>query len=84
MISLLPHLTAVIALTVRWGATPLALGAMYAVYSVEMILLGLVMFLVWNQSSPEVYFGLTGILNLSLCVACHFETIRRFKKLAEQ
>lgn len=83
-ILLLPHLTAVISLTVRWGAVPLAIGALYALMMVEQVLLA--MFFMWGLSSntPEPLFAALGVVNLLLCIACHLETLRRFRKLAER
>ena len=83
-ILLLPHLTAVISLTVRWGAVPLAIGALYALMMVEQVLLA--MFFTWGLgfASAEPLLMVMGLVNLLLCVACHLETLRRFRKLAER
>ena len=81
---LLPHLTALIALVARWGATPLAIGALYAIQIVESMVFGMLFFAVRMGGSPDLFFALMGLFNLSLCAACHFEMIRRFRKLAEK
>jgi ABC-type transport system involved in multi-copper enzyme maturation permease subunit len=80
---LLPHLTAVIALVARWGATPLAIGSLYVIQTVEgMLLLPIVLFF---QNAPgEFYMTCLGLMNVALCIACHFEVMRRFRKLAEK
>ncbi|MBS0201955.1 MAG: hypothetical protein JSS49_03585 [Planctomycetes bacterium] len=88
---LLPHLTAVIALVVRWGATPLAIGAMYAIQMVESMVLA-VLFVVLGALSgggggAEMAYGillLMVVVNIALCVGCHFEVLRRFRKLSEK
>lgn len=80
-VALLPHLTAVIGLVTRWGATPLALGSLYAIQMVEtMIFFPIIL----ATQSIELMLVLTGLLNVGICVACHFEVMRRFRKLAEK
>lgn len=80
---LLPHLTAVIALVARWGATPLAIGALYAIQTVESMLL-LPVVLIFQGAPTEMYLACLGLMNIALCIACHFEVMRRFRKLAEK
>ena len=82
---LLPHLTAVIALVVRWGATPIAVGALYAVQLTEsMLMIPLFLFSPMVGNGIGIFMGITALCNLSLCVGCHFEMLRRFRKLAEK
>ncbi len=80
---LLPHLTAVIALVARWGATPLAIVGLYVVQSAEGMLF-MPLFLLTGAFSMELYLVLMGTTNVALCVACHFEVMRRFRKLADK
>ena len=80
---LLPHLTAVIALVARWGATPLAIVGLYVVQTAESMLF-MPLFFLGAPFSMELYLVLMGTTNVALCVACHFEVMRRFRKLADK
>ena len=81
---LVPHLTGVIALAARWGATPLAIGAFYAIQLVESMVFGMMFFAIGFGGSPDLFFAMIGMLNLMLCAVCHLEMIRRFRNLAEK
>lgn len=81
---LLPHLTAVIALVVRWGATPLAIGAIYAIQMVETMLLVALFVVLGNLGFEFGILFLMALMNIGLCIGCHFEMLRRFRKLAEK
>jgi hypothetical protein len=85
-ILLLPHLTMVIALVVRWGATPLAIAALYAIQMVESMLM-LPLFILMPAGPGDsfwIYMAMTSFINMGLCIACHIEMLRRFRKLAEK
>lgn len=79
---LVPHLTAVLAMIVRWGATPLAIAAAYALMMAESVFM--MPLIVLQVLNPEFYMWIIAIVNIVLCVACHFEVRRRFRLLAEK
>lgn len=79
---LMPHLTAVLALVVRWGATPLAFMAFCTLQIVgQMVLVPFL--IIAGDGSPLIYMFGSCVINLSVCGACHYELQRRFRKLAE-
>src|SRR5579871_6240513 len=82
-----PHLTAIIALRVRWGAVPIAIGAMYAIQIVEGTIIAVLGMLLAFAGAPDfamiLMIGIP-VINLALCVACHFDVLRQFRKLAEK
>jgi hypothetical protein len=81
---LLPHLAAVFAMMLRWGAVPLAIGALYALTIVETSMIGCVFIFLPGSGGIEVALAIMGVMNMALCVACHFEVLRRFHKHSEK
>lgn len=76
---LVPHLAAVAALSLRWGAVPLAIGG--GITS----LFGWVSLFEANHVSPShggVWVGT--FFTLAVCVACHFLVIHRVTRLSER
>lgn len=74
---LVPHLAAVFALWVRWGAVPLAIGTMVGLFAVW-IVLGEVLFRMRDHQ-----FNLIGVGVLILCGCCHLLVIFRIRQIAE-
>ena len=75
----MPHLASVAALSLRWGAVPLAIGGGIA------SLFGWVSLFEANHVGPSdgiVWVGT--FFTLAVCIACHFLVIRRVTRLAER
>ena len=85
---LLPHLSAAYALLVRWGAVPLAIGSILAIYTLKSMVLGVVMVLAVGSGGSMDFFAVilgAGIfVNILICAGCHLLVLRRFRKLAER
>ena len=76
---LVPHFAAVDALFVRWGAVPLAIGSMIAVYFAIVALFQIV------QPSPDHFaVHLLTFLLLSICAACHVVVLWRIPYVASR
>ena len=74
-----PHLAAVLALSLRWGALPLAIGG--AIGS----LVGWVSLFEANHVSRSGGFVWVGtFFTLAVCVVCHFLVVHRVTRLAER
>ena len=74
-----PHLAAVLALSLRWGALPLAIGG--AIGS----LVGWVsLFEATHVSRSGGFVWVGTFFTLAVCIVCHFLVIRRVTRLAER
>ena len=74
-----PHLAAVLALSLRWGALPLAIGG------------GIASVVGWVSFFESVHIGRNGgfvwvgtFFTLAVCIACHFLVVLRVTRLAER
>ncbi len=75
---LVPHLSAVYALWIRWGAVPLAVGTMVGLFAIWIVLGELVFrFREWQ-------FNLIAIIVGFVCVGFHFFVISRIRLIAER
>lgn len=74
---LVPHLAAVFALWVRWGAVPLAIGTMVGFFAmwiaIAEVMLGM----------RDHHFNVIGLGVLALCAACHVVVLVRLRHVAE-
>ena len=76
---LVPHFAAVYALFVRWGAVPLAIGSMIAVY------FAIVAFFQFVQPGPPgLTLNLLTFILLSICAACHVVVLWRIPYVASR
>jgi ABC-type transport system involved in multi-copper enzyme maturation permease subunit len=75
---LVPHLSAVYALWVRWGAVPLAIGSMIGLFVLEVVIGE------WLFRFHDDDFLVLGLLVLGVCAACHWIVLWRIRQLAEQ
>ena len=84
LLVLLPHLSAVYALLVRWGTVPLAIGSLFALSVLQSLVLELVMFGAMGMNYFVLHMSAVAVMNMLLCVGCHLFVLRRFRKLAER
>ncbi|MEI8379219.1 MAG: hypothetical protein WCJ09_03765 [Planctomycetota bacterium] len=75
---LVPHLSAVYALWVRWGAVPLAIGTMVGLFAIW-IVLGEMIF-----HFRDSEFNVIAAIILLVCVGLHFFVISRIRLIAER
>lgn len=75
---LVPHLAAVYALWLRWGAVSLAIGSMIGLFAFCIAVFEVVF------RFRESTFNLIGFFILLFCVACHFFLMAQFRRFAER
>lgn len=75
---LVPHLSAVYALWVRWGAVPLAIGTMVGLFAIW-IVLGEMIF-----HFREAQFNVIAVIVVFACVGLHLFVISRIRFIAER
>jgi hypothetical protein len=78
---LIPHFATLLALYVRWGAVPLAIGFAICVY----VAVGMVIAMIqinWTRSSGEIGITVALIVLTCLCIACHIVILLRVQALA--
>ncbi len=85
----LPHLSAAYAMLVRWGAVPLAIGSLFALYILKSMVAGLMMMILMAGSGGSMGIVAAIIsagifINVLICVGCHLLVLYRFRKLAER
>lgn len=82
---LIPHFAALLALYVRWGAVPLAIGLTIAVYFIGgacISSIALATMAGGSQTHIEVMLFLCDACLIGLCVGCHVNILLRVQQLA--
>ena len=74
---LVPHLAAIYALWLRWGAVPLAIGSM-----IGSIFVWVSFFEANNISERSGIVTLVGLLILGICAGCHWVLLNRIRHIA--
>lgn len=81
LFALIPHFAPLVALYVRWGAVPIAIGLTIAAYSGIGVLVQTFM---GTMATMERLFMIIAALLLCVCIACHIAVLLRVQAIGER